>query len=122
MLRHLGSISLGQGMLAPSTSTEEDALSPFPSLNAHEEKDSFDEDDAPFPRDAGMFEDDLVDDGDIQDREGRDEAGHDGPEEERVTPDIVHPLREVALGFGLHAEEGAAHVDHFPGEEEGEPG
>lgn len=29
---------------------------------------------------------------------------------------------EVFLALGLHSEKGAAHVDHFPGEEEGEPG
>lgn len=34
----------------------------------------------------------------------------------------MHPLREVALGVGLHAEEALAEIHHFPSEEEREPG
>lgn len=33
----------------------------------------------------------------------------------------MHPLGEVSLGTGLHAEETAAHINHLPGEEEGKP-
>ena len=33
----------------------------------------------------------------------------------------MHPLGEVLLGAGLHAEEAATHINHLPGEEEGKP-
>jgi len=68
-----------------------------------------------------MLEDDVVDDRDVESREDSNEASHDGPEQELVAPDIVHPLGEVLRRLGLHAEERAAHVDHLPGEEESEP-
>jgi len=108
--------------LRPPLATEVDALGPLPGLDAAEEQGRLDEDDAPLPRDPGVLEHDVVDDRDVQDREDGDEAGDDRPEEELVAPGVVHPLREVPLGLGLHAEEGAAHVDHLPGEEEREPG
>jgi len=59
---------------------------------------------------------------DIQGREDSHEAGDDGPEEEAVLAHVMVPLCEVLCGFRLHAEETAAEVDHFPGEEEREPG
>lgn len=102
--------------------TEEDALAPLPRFNTKEEERGLDEDNAPFPADSGVFEDDMVDDGDIEQGEDGDEPGHDGPEEELVAPHVVHPLGEVFLGAGLHAEEAETHVNHFPREEKGEPG
>lgn len=63
-----------------------------------------------------------IDDWDIQDREHAHDAKDNGPEQELISLDIVHPRREVALTARLHAEEASAHVDHLPGEEEGEPG
>lgn len=69
-----------------------------------------------------MSEDTMVDHRDVEQREDSDEACHDGPEEELVAPDVVHPLCEVQLGARLHAEEAAAEIDHLPGQEEGEPG
>lgn len=68
-----------------------------------------------------MFEDVVVDDGNVQGGEDGDETRNDGPEEELVPPDVDHPLGKVALAAGLHAEETAAHVDHFPGQEQREP-
>lgn len=69
-----------------------------------------------------MLENTVVDDRDIENGESKHEAGHDTPEQEPVAPDIEHPLGEVALRLGLHAEETASKVDHLPGEEEGKPG
>lgn len=69
-----------------------------------------------------MLEDNRVDHRDVDEGEHGDEASHNSPEEELVAPDVNHPLSKILLGLGLHAEEGAAQVDHFPGEEEGEPG
>lgn len=69
-----------------------------------------------------MLEDTVVDDRDIQDGEGKNETSHDAKEEDLVTPDIMHPLGEAALGVRLHLEEAAAEVHHLPGEEESEPG
>merc|ERR1712093_889032 len=69
-----------------------------------------------------MSEDSIVQDGDVECGEDSDETRDDRPEQELVAPDIDGPLREILCGFGLHAEEGAAHVDHLPGWEEREPG
>ena len=59
----------------------------------------------------------MVDDWDVKYREDEDEAEDDGGEQELVAPDVEHPLGEIAVGLGLHAEETAAGVDHLPGEE-----
>lgn len=107
----------------PSASaTEEDSLSPFPGFDADEEQDSLDCHDAPFPGDRFMFEDDVVQNGDVENGEHSDPSGHDGPEKELVPPDVVHPLGKVFLGFRLHAEERPAQVDHFPSQEKRKPG
>lgn len=69
-----------------------------------------------------MFEDFVVDDRDVKNRESKHKACHDTEEKELVAPDIIHPLGKDFLGVGLHLEEAAAQVHHLPGEEEGEPG
>lgn len=43
------------------TTSEVHSLAPFPCLGAEEEKEGLGEDNAPFPRDTGMFEDVVVD-------------------------------------------------------------
>lgn len=43
------------------TTSEVHSLAPFPCLGAEEEEECLGEDDAPFPRDTGMFEDVVVD-------------------------------------------------------------
>lgn len=106
-------------MTGPS---EVNALAPLPSLAASEEKKRFDKHHTPLPGDTDMFENNVIDHRDVQDREGRDESNHDAAEQKLVAPDVKHPLGEIALGTGLHAEETAAHIDHLPGEEESEPG
>lgn len=114
--------SRGFGFLTALMATEEDALAPLPGFDTEEEERSFDEDDTPFPADAGVLEHHVVDDGDIKQGEDGDETSHDGPEEELVAPYVVHPLGEIFRGTGLHAEETEAHVNHLPCEEESEPG
>lgn len=69
-----------------------------------------------------MLEHAVVDNRDVDDREGKNETSHDTKEEELVAPDIMHPLSKDFLRVGLHLEEAAAQVHHLPGEEEGEPG
>ena len=101
---------------------EVDALGPLPRLYAQEEEHGLDEDDAPFPADACVLEHYGVEAGNVDDGEHGDEARDDGPEEKLVAPGVDDPLGKVLLALGLHAEEGPAHVDHFPGEEECEPG
>lgn len=105
----------------PRPAAEVDPLRPLPRLDAEEEHNRFGQDDAPFPGDARVLEDDVVDHRDVQRWEDSDEAGDDGPEQELVAPDVDHPLRKVLLALRLHAEEGPPHVNHFPGEEEREP-
>lgn len=101
--------------------SEVDPLGPLPRLDAQEEKKGRDEDDAPFPADPGMFEDIMVDDRNIQGRKDGNETSDDGPEQEAITPDIVHPLGKILFAPWLHTEEAATHIDHFPGEEERKP-
>lgn len=90
-------------------------LTPFPRLDTREEQDRLDDNNNPLPRDTDMSEDSIVQDGDVECGEDSDETRDDRPEQELVAPDIDGPLREILCGFGLHAEEGAAHVDHLPG-------
>lgn len=99
-----------------------DTLGELPELDTTKEETGGDEDDTPLPSDALVLEDGVADDRDVLEREEGDEAEHDGPEEELVAPDIMHPLGEVLLGAGLHAEEGSSLVNHLPGEEQREPG
>lgn len=117
---HFGVISLV--LLLGRTTAEVDTLAPLPCLASTEEQSGLDKHDAPFPGDTGVSEDVVVDDGDVENWEDGDESSHDGPEQELVAPHVVHPLGEVFIGVGLHAEEAAAHVDHLPGEEQSEPG
>ena len=84
---------------------KEDSLGPFPGFDADEEQNGLYRHDAPFPGDGLVFEDNIVQHGNIKDRKHRDPSGHDGPEEELVAPDIIHPLGKVFFGIGLHAEE-----------------
>ena len=52
-----------------------------------------------------MLEDVMFDDRDIKSWEYGNEAGDDSPEQEFVTPDIMHPLRKVFLTLWLHSKE-----------------
>jgi hypothetical protein len=115
MLLHLSS------PLLRTHSTEIDPLAPFPSLNTNKEDARQNEHDAPLPVDGRMLEHNRVQHRDIDERKQRNKPHHDSPEQELVPPHIDRPLREVALTTGLHAEKGASHIDHFPGQEEGKP-
>ena len=97
-------------------------LCELPGLDTEEEQNGSDEDDAPLPADALVLEDSVVDDGDVEHGEDRDETCHNGPEKELVAPHIDEPLCEVLLGAGLHSEERPPHVNHLPSKEEREPG
>lgn len=101
--------------------SEVDALAPLPQLDTSEEERREDEDNSPFPINWRVFEDYLVDDRDVDNWEDGDETGDDGPEEEWVSPDVDGPDSVWVSWFGLHAEERSSHVDHLPGEEQGEP-
>ena len=107
-------------------SPEELSLEPLPHFSAAEEETRADKYDAPLPGDARVAEDLVVDDGDVDEGEHADEADHDGPEEERVVPDVPDPLGGLGplggVGGGAHVEQGPAEVDHLPGKEEDEPG
>lgn len=108
-----GSLALFLGLVR--LATEVNTLAPLPGLDAKEEQNGLDEHNAPLPGDSRVLEHTVVDDGDIQNREREDETGHDTPEQEAVAPDVEHPLGEVALRVGLHAEETSAQIDHLPG-------
>ncbi|KAI6760523.1 hypothetical protein HG530_009383 [Fusarium avenaceum] len=105
-----------------SLTAEVDTLAELPSLNTGEEEEGGDKDNGPLPGDTLVLEDGVADNGDVLDGEEGDDTEHDGPEEELVAPDVVHPLSEVELGARLHAEERSSLVNHLPSEEKGEPG
>ncbi len=104
-------------LLLVRLTTEISTLAPLPELNTSKEKHRLDEHNTPLPRNSRMLKDAVVDDGDINDGEGKYEASHNTPEQELVVPNIVHPLGEVTLRMGLHPEEAASQVHHLPGEE-----
>lgn len=79
--------------------TEVDSLGPFPSFDAGEEQDSLDRHDTPFPGDRLVFEDNVVQLRDIEDRKHCNPPGHNRPEKELVPLDIEYPLGKVSLGF-----------------------
>ena len=68
-----------------------------------------------------MSENIVVDDGDVEDGEQREEADEHGAEKKLVAPDVEDPLRKVAFRVGLHAEKASSHVNHLPRQENGEP-
>lgn len=114
-----------------SSPTKKDPLTPLPAFHTEQEEQGLDEDNTPLPGDTGVFEDDVVDNGDIQNRESKDKPSHDTEEQEPVTPDVLRPLHREILGLGaaprvrwrwVHVEEAAAQVHHFPGEQQREPG
>lgn len=100
----------------------EDTLCPLPSLHSNEEQEARNEDYPPFPRDAFVPKDVVVDDGDIHDREKGDETHKHGREEELVSPHIKDPLGKVVFGSRLHAEEASSHINQLPGQKDREPG
>ena len=73
---------------------EKHSLAPLPGLDTDEEEQSRDDYDCPLPSDGSVFEDDVVDNGDVEGWEDGDEAEDDGPEEEFVAADVVDPSRE----------------------------
>lgn len=89
----------------------EDTLGPLPCFNTTNEENGFDDDNSPLPSDAGVLENHMVDDWDVEGWEDSDKTSDDRPEEELVAPDIVCPLGEVLLTTRLHSEEGTSHID-----------
>ena len=100
---------------------EVDPLGKLPRFDAEEEEAGRDEDNTPFPADASVSEDIMIDDRDIQGREDGNKASDNSPEQELIAPNIRHPLSKVPLAVRLHAEEAPTHVDHFPSQEKREP-
>lgn len=99
-------------------SSEVDALRPLPRLRQHHENDDIHKDDSPLPADTIVLENDVIQCGDVQNREDREEDAGDRPEQKLVAPQVACPGPE-AIG---HVEQGAAEVDKAPGEEEEDPG
>ncbi|CAF3572987.1 unnamed protein product [Fusarium graminearum] len=110
--------ALGLGGLV----TEVDTLGKLPCLDTTKEQSGSDKDNGPLPSNTLVLKDGVTDDGNVLDREESDNTEDNGPEEELVAPDVVHPLGKVELGLGLHAEERSSLVNHLPGKEEREPG
>lgn len=83
------------------------ALAPLPGFDASHEDDGGDKDNGPFPRDALLQEDIVIDDGDVKDGDTEGDAENDGKEEELVGKGIKEPL-VVPLVLGVHPEEASS--------------
>lgn len=70
---------------------EKYSLSELPDFDAEEEEQCCDDDNGPFPCDCLVFEDDAVDNGNVERRDEADETEEDGPEKEFVAANIVEP-------------------------------
>lgn len=114
----------------PVLASEISPLQPLPALTSREKQDALDDNYSPFPRDALMLEDDMINDGNVQRGEDGDKAGNYSPKEERILSAIVPPLVEDVIPpipaarvhrSGYLAEERPPKVDHLPGEEQGKP-
>lgn len=98
--------------------SEVDALGPLPRLRQHHKHEDIDKDDSPLPADTSVLENDMVQLGNVQDREDSEEDAADRPEQELVAPQVGSPRLET-VG---HVEQRAAEVNQTPGEEEEDPG
>jgi hypothetical protein len=70
------------------TVAEEHALAKFPCLSAYEEQKSDNENNAPLPRNPDVFEYDIVDDGNVEQREDEHETSGNGNGKEFVGPHV----------------------------------
>jgi len=104
-------ISLSPGDPLP----EHAALDSLPALDERHEAHDAAEDKAPLPRERHVSEDDLVDDGDVDNGERRADAGDDGPEQEAVLEQGVEDGEGAGVFFGVHVEQAAGQVLGFPG-------
>lgn len=97
-------------------------LNPLPRLRTQKEQGRSDKHNPPLPRNPRVTENFVVDYRNVYQGENSKEPNNIGPEQELVLPDIPYPLcPAMSRGGGPHVEEGPAHVNHFPGEEEHEP-
>lgn len=94
---------------------EHAALNSLPALNQRHEAHHAAKDKAPLPRERHVSEDDLVDDGDVDDGERRADACDDGPEQEAVLKQGVEDGEGAGVFFGVHVEQAAGQVLGFPG-------
>lgn len=82
-----------------TVSSEVDAFAEFPPLNAHEEQQRLDKDNAPFPRDRGMFEYYGIQAGGVDNRKNRDKPRCYAPEQERIAPGVTSPQGPEVFRF-----------------------
>lgn len=94
---------------------EHTAFDRFPALDEGDEAHDAAEDQTPLPCERHVSEDDLVDDGDVDDGKRRAEADDDGPEEEAVLEQSVEDGESAGVFFGVHVEQAAGQVLGFPG-------
>ena len=94
-------------------------LDGLPRLNQRNIHNHTPSDDAPFPRQSYVLKNVNVDRGDVDDREGDEEAGDDGPEEESVVVDGLENRKRPGPPL-VHVEEAAVEVFHLPGGNEEE--
>ncbi|KAI6773583.1 hypothetical protein HG531_000432 [Fusarium graminearum] len=113
--------------LAPNTSSDrsvleemEVSLGHLPELDTSNKHDGEANGQSPLPGDACVLEELVVQDRDVDNREDRQTAKDDGPEEEAVGVDILEN-RESAVIIGVEAENGAAQTLELPGRDEDEP-
>lgn len=93
-------------------------LARFPDLDERNVYDNGGGNNTPLPINSRVFEDDAVDDGDVDDRESDKEADNDGPEEKEVAQNSADHGERARELLRVHGEEGAGEVLDLPGRDQ----
>ena len=98
-------------------SAEVNSFSPLPSLNTDNPDKQGNKDHCPFPANACVQKDDVVETWNVQRREHQGKNDGDRKEQEAVSPQVVSP----SLKSARHVEERATEVNQLPREEQEDP-
>src|SRR4051812_30110687 len=91
----------------PNTKSSLDRLPTLHESNIRNERPKHD---APLPAYGFMFKDGLIDDRDVDNREGDDETSYDSPEEETVVGKCFKDRKATGEAYGIEIEKGSGEV------------
>lgn len=96
------------------TTNSEPSLHSLPTLHHAQVDHNTSRDNAPFPANAHVLEDNFIDHGQIDQRECQHEARHSSPKEELVSPDGLENRQRAAVLLRVHVEQAAGEVLGLP--------
>lgn len=111
-------ISLSSASRRKPVLVKQPSLARLPGLDESNVYDNGGGDNAPLPANGRVFEDDAVDDGDVDYRESDEEADDDGPEEKGVAQDGADDGERARELLRVHGEEGAGEMLDLPGRDQ----